>query len=255
VSKRRAATAEALVLLHGFGGTRRSWDRVLAHLDPQRYRPLALDLPGHGDAARLQGPLTFPLCVEAVLAASPQRFALCGYSMGGRIALHLALAAPERVDRLILVSSTPGIDDGAERRRRSAADHVLADELERMPLEQFAERWSEGPLFADDPPEVLALAREDQLRNDPASLATVVRGVGTGEMLPLWSRLAELKMPVRILVGERDAKFRSIGRRLHAQLPPDSSELRVIQGGHRLPLENPSAVAHGLTEAVPRRLS
>src|SRR5580704_9624675 len=97
---------DSVVLLHGFGGTHRAWKAVVAALDRERYRPLTLDLPGHGEAADAERPITFAGCVAYVLARSPERFALCGYSMGGRIALHVALAAPARVSRLVLVSST-----------------------------------------------------------------------------------------------------------------------------------------------------
>ena len=71
---------ESIVLLHGFGGTRHAWDGVVAHLEAQRYRPLALDLPGHGSAAAAPGPITFAGCVAGVLDRSPERFTLCGYS-------------------------------------------------------------------------------------------------------------------------------------------------------------------------------
>ena len=93
----RSRVAEDLVLLHGFGGTHRAWDGVLERLDVERYRPLALDLPGHGSQAGHARPITFDACVECVLGQAPGRFVLCGYSMGGRIALHVALAAPQRV--------------------------------------------------------------------------------------------------------------------------------------------------------------
>jgi 2-succinyl-6-hydroxy-2,4-cyclohexadiene-1-carboxylate synthase len=236
--------AETLVLLHGFGGTRHAWDRVIARLDPQRYRPLALDLPGHGEAAAEQAPITFEGCVAAVLAGSPRRFALCGYSLGGRTAQQVALAAPERINRLVLVSTSPGIEDPDERARRREADRHLAEQLERAPFEDFIERWRTQPLFADDPPEVGALAREDQRRNDPHALATAMRGLGPGEMQPVWSRLGELKMPVTIVVGERDGKFRALGERMRALLA--HAELVVVAGGHGLPLENPSALAEEL---------
>jgi 2-succinyl-6-hydroxy-2,4-cyclohexadiene-1-carboxylate synthase len=236
--------SENVVLLHGFGGTRRAWDGVVGLLDRERYRPLALDLPGHGEAANAPRPISFASCVEHVLAASPERFALCGYSMGGRIALHVALAAPERVARLVLVGVNPGIEDEAERAARRLSDRVLAEELERAPFEEFIERWRTQPLFADDPPGVGALAREDQRRNRPDALATVLRGLGTGEMEPLWDRLAELSMPVTILVGERDAKFRTLGLRMVERLA--DGELVVVPGGHGLPLENPGAVAQAL---------
>jgi 2-succinyl-6-hydroxy-2,4-cyclohexadiene-1-carboxylate synthase len=239
---------ENVVLLHGFGGTRHAWDGVMGLLPNERYRPLALDLPGHGDVADASRPISFAGCTEHVLAASPERFALCGYSLGGRIALHVALAAPERVERLVLVSSTAGIEDLAERARRRASEHRLADYLERAPFEEFIERWRTQPLFADDPPDVGALAREDQRRNRPDALADVLRGVGTGEMQPLWNRLAELSMPVTILVGERDMKFQALGQRM-VELLPDA-ELTVVPGGHGLPLENPAAVARALDQRM-----
>jgi len=60
-----------LVLLHGFGGTRRAWDGVAAELRPESYLPLALDLPGHGDSLDPPAPITFESCVAHVLAQSP----------------------------------------------------------------------------------------------------------------------------------------------------------------------------------------
>ena len=230
--------------MHGFGGTRRAWDGVVGLLDGERLRPLALDLPGHGGAADVLRPISFAGCVEHVLASSPERFVLCGYSMGGRVALHVALAAPERVGRLVLVGVNPGIEDWVERAARRRLDHTLAEELERAPFEEFIKRWRTQPLFADDPPEVGALAREDQRRNRPDALAAVLRGLGTGEMEPLWDRLAELSMPVTVLVGERDAKFRALGLRMVERLA--DGVLLVAPGGHGLPLENPAAVAKAL---------
>jgi 2-succinyl-6-hydroxy-2,4-cyclohexadiene-1-carboxylate synthase len=235
---------ESVVLLHGFSGTRRTWDGVIAALEGERYRPLALDLPGHGDAADAERPITFARCIADVLPRSPQRFVLCGYSLGGRVALHVALAAPERVSRLVLVSCSAGISGDAERAERRRADRALADELERLPFEDFIERWRAQPLFACESPEVGALARADQRRNRPNSLAAVLRGIGTGEMQPLWDRLGELSMPVTVIVGERDQKFRGLGRRM-VELLPDA-ELVVLAGGHGLPLENPQGVAGAL---------
>jgi 2-succinyl-6-hydroxy-2,4-cyclohexadiene-1-carboxylate synthase len=233
--------SETLVLLHGFSGTRHAWDGVVARLDSERYRPLALDLPGHGQASAVGGPITFESCVAAVLAASPERFALCGYSLGGRVALHVALAAPERVSRLVLVSCSPGVEDDSERAARRASDELLAVELESIPFEQFIERWRTQPLFVDDPPDVGERAREDQRRNDPLALAKVMRGLGTGEMAPLWDRLGELTMPSTLVAGERDAKFRAIGERVVALMP--DAELVVIPGGHSLALESPDELA------------
>jgi 2-succinyl-6-hydroxy-2,4-cyclohexadiene-1-carboxylate synthase len=232
---------ESVVLLHGFSGTRHTWDGVIAALDHERYRPLAIDLPGHGLAAAAEPPITFASCVAHVLASGPERFALCGYSMGGRVALHVALAAPERVQRLVLVSSTAGIEDPGERAARRAADHRLADQLEREPFEAFIESWRTQPLFAREPPNVGRLAREDQRRNSPTALAHALRGIGTGEMQPLWGRLAQLTMAVAVVAGEQDEKFVALGRRVAELLP--AGELVLVPGGHGLPLESPASLA------------
>jgi 2-succinyl-6-hydroxy-2,4-cyclohexadiene-1-carboxylate synthase len=235
---------ESVVLLHGFGGTRRSWDGVAARLSPERYLPLALDLPGHGEGADGGRPITFATAAADVLARGPERFALCGYSLGGRVAVHVALTAPERVRRLLLVSTSAGIDDREERARRRASDRLLADELRRIPFERFIARWNAQPMFAGDPAEVALLAGEDQRRNRPEGLAAALRGIGAGEMEPLWDRLAELTMGVTVLAGERDLKFQALGRRMVDLLP--DGELLVVPGGHRLVLENPAALARAL---------
>jgi 2-succinyl-6-hydroxy-2,4-cyclohexadiene-1-carboxylate synthase len=234
---------ETVVLLHGFAGTHRAWDGVAASLDAKRYSPLALDLPGHGALAG-EHPISFAGCVQRVLASAPPRFALCGYSLGGRIALQVALEAPQRVTRLTLVSCSAGIADDSERTARRDADAALAAELESEPFERFIERWRAQPLFAGDPPGVDALARADHLRNHPRALAHVLRGVGTGEMEPLWDRLGELEMPALVVAGQRDVKYREIGQRMAMLLP--RGELVVVPGGHALALESPDAVARAL---------
>jgi len=236
---------ENLVLLHGFSGTHRAWDGVIAALDRERYnQPLALDLPGHGQAAEVERPITFAGCVADVLARAPERFVLCGYSLGGRIALHVALAASARVSRLVLVSCSPGIEDPRERAARRAADDRLAAELEAGPFEDFIERWRAQPLFADEPAHAGELAREDQRRNRPDALAAVLRGIGAGAMQPLWDRLAELRMPVTVVVGERDRKYVAIGERMVDAIA--AAELRVLPGGHGLVLERPGDLARAL---------
>jgi 2-succinyl-6-hydroxy-2,4-cyclohexadiene-1-carboxylate synthase len=232
---------ETLVLLHGFGGTHRAWDPVLPELDHERYNPLVGDLRGHGTKAGVR-PISFDGCVADVLAAAPQQFALCGYSLGGRVAQHVALTAPERVTRLILVSTSGGISDDAARAARVAADEHLADELTRMSIEQFADRWMANPLFDATFGEALRWWREDLLRNDPTALAEVLRTIGGGAMAPLWDRIGTLTMPVTLVVGGRDAKFIDYAER-YAQLLPQA-EVHAIDGaGHGLPREAPRELA------------
>ena len=237
-----AGVPEPLLLLHGFTQTGRGWDEVVRHLAGETYRPLAPDLRGHG-AAGSRRPIDMDLLVHDVAGLTAGRFALAGYSMGGRIALHVALAHPERVMRLVLVSTTAGIDEEDVRAERRARDEELAAWMEAQPeIAAVAARWGAQPLFAGQSPEVAAAARADRLRNDPRHLAAALRGIGTGVMPPLWERLGELRMPVTVLAGERDTKFVAIAERLARALP--DATLTIVPGaGHALPLEAPAAVA------------
>jgi len=231
---------QTIVLLHGFTQTGRSWGPAIAALG-ERYRAVAPDIRGHGSAAAVR-PVDFASVQADVLALAPERFVLGGYSMGGRIALSLALAAPARVERLVLVGASPGLADADERRARRAADEALAERIERGGIEAFAARWSALPLFADQPADVAAAAHATRLAQSPAGLAAALRGLGTGVMEPLWERLPELTMPVTLIAGERDAKFRAIAERMAAALP--DATLHVVAGaGHAAQLEQPAAVA------------
>jgi 2-succinyl-6-hydroxy-2,4-cyclohexadiene-1-carboxylate synthase len=240
-------TPDPIVLLHGFAGTGAMWDPVAGALGPQT-APQTPDLPGHGSRGDAR-PVTFDACVAAVLAHAPPRFVLGGYSLGGRVALQVALAAPDRVSALVLVATTAGLPEAAARKQRRAADHALAEAMERDGLEAFADRWTTQPLFQHDPPDAIAAQRADIARQTPDGLAAALRGIGTGEMAPLWDRLPELRMPVTVVVGERDAKFRKLGEQLADGLP--EAQLIVVPGaGHGLPREAPAAVAQAIREAA-----
>jgi 2-succinyl-6-hydroxy-2,4-cyclohexadiene-1-carboxylate synthase len=182
-----------------------------------------------------------------VLADEP--ITLAGYSMGGRIALHAALSLRDRVGRLVLIGASPGIADPAERAARAVADAELADRIEAIGLEAFVREWEEQPLFAGMPRGVAEIAHADRMRSTAAGLAAALRGLGTGAMPSLWDRLGELAMPVELVVGERDVKFRAIAERMEAALP--DARLHVVAGaGHAAQLEAPEAVAE---VALPRR--
>lgn len=232
--------APALVLLHGFTHTGRSWDGVAWALR-ERYRPLAPDLRGHGSAGGAT-PVTLEAVVSDLDRLVPGRFVLAGYSMGGRIALQYALARPARVRRLVLVGATAGIADSTERTARVETDEQLARDIERMPIEAFAARWAGTPVLADQPPKVAERVHADRLRNTPQGLARALRGLGAGALPPVWHRLSELQIPVLLVVGERDEKFLKIAQAMADEIA--SALLEVIPGaGHAVHLERPEAVA------------
>jgi 2-succinyl-6-hydroxy-2,4-cyclohexadiene-1-carboxylate synthase len=239
-----------LVLLHGFTQTGASWAPTVAALG-ERYRALAPDIRGHGAASGAR-PVDVAAVHADVLALTAERFALAGYSMGGRIALALALAVPERISALTLISASPGLAGVEERSARRAADEALADRIEEEGIEAFASFWSSLPLFAGQPAAVAAAADAVRRGQDPAGLAAALRGLGTGAMEPLWERLPELAMPVALIVGERDAKFRALGERMAALIP--GATLHVVPGaGHAPQLEAPAAVAELIYSGSPAK--
>jgi 2-succinyl-6-hydroxy-2,4-cyclohexadiene-1-carboxylate synthase len=237
--------ARDLVLLHGFTNTGAAWRPVVDALR-ERYRPLVPDLRGHG-AASAALPVTLEAVLGDIAVLTDGPFTLAGYSMGGRIALHAALALPERVQRLLLVGAGPGLADAGERAARRAADERLADEIEQSDIESFARRWALTPVLAGLPDTLAARAHEDRLRNSPAALARALRGLGTGALPSLWERLGEVRVPVTLVVGERDARFRQIAQRMADALP--AARVAVVPGaGHAVHLEAPRVVAGLLDE-------
>jgi 2-succinyl-6-hydroxy-2,4-cyclohexadiene-1-carboxylate synthase len=227
-----------VVLLHGFTHTGASWEPVEAALG---FEATAPGIRGHGSASAVE-PVTLEAVVGDVAAvAPPGPFTLVGYSMGGRIALHVGLALKERVERLVLVGASPGIADPVERSGRLRADLRLADEIEAGTIEEFARRWATTPVLAGQPASVGARVEEDRLRNTPAGLARALRGLGTGALPPLWDRLDELTMPVALVVGERDEKFSAIAFQMAGAI--QRSEVVIVSGaGHAVHLEAPAAV-------------
>ena len=244
-----AAVASNLILLHGFTHTGASWDPVVKALG-ERYLPVQPDIRGHGSASD-----RLPVTLDAVLddlesAVAPAgSLTLAGYSMGGRIALHAALspAIAPKLERLVLVSASPGLASPDERAARVRQDERLAAEVEASTIDQFAARWAQTPVLAGQPPEVQRAAHADRLRSTPAGLAAALRGLGTGVLPSLWGRLGEVSVPVTLVVGERDAKFRGMAEEMRLALP--NAAVTVVQGaGHAVHLEAPAQVAAAIAD-------
>jgi 2-succinyl-6-hydroxy-2,4-cyclohexadiene-1-carboxylate synthase len=224
-----------VVALHGFTQTANSWTTIGASLSTWN-ELAAVDLPGHGASGDVRADLAG---TAELVAHQAGRATYLGYSMGGRVALHLALAFPHLVERLVLIGATGGIDDAAERAERRKADEALAATIERDGVPAFLDRWLAQPLFARLKPD--AADRADRERNTAAGLASSLRLTGTGTQTPLWSRLHELTMPVLVIAGEHDPKFTELGERLVSNIGANAT-LAIIEGaGHTVHLEQPDA--------------
>jgi 2-succinyl-6-hydroxy-2,4-cyclohexadiene-1-carboxylate synthase len=236
------------MLLHGFTGSAAEWYDHLPVLAAER-RVIMPDLIGHGASEAPTDPARYTMerCVGDLLAVLDHleltQVDLLGYSMGGRVALHLAAAAPERINRLVLESASPGIADDAERAARAAADDALADRIEAEGLEWFVEHWTAIPLFASQSalPEPMRLAqRERRLAQRALGLANSLRGMGAGRQVSLWERLSDIDLPALIISGELDRKYVEIGAAMAARMP-QARHVVVPDAGHTVHLEQPQA--------------
>jgi len=226
------------VLVHGFTQTGRSWKPVLDVLGPVGRRT-TVDLPGHGWSGAERADLwrTADLLAD-VAHAEPGPTTLVGYSLGGRCALHVVLAHPRAIERLVLVGATAGIEDEDERAARVERDETLADRIEQIGVESFLDEWLAQPLFAGLT-EATA-GREERLVNTPEGLASSLRLTGTGTQDPLWDRLAEIEVPVLLVAGEQDERFVAHAQRM-AGLLPDAAVAVIPGAGHAAHLEAPVA--------------
>jgi 2-succinyl-6-hydroxy-2,4-cyclohexadiene-1-carboxylate synthase len=231
-----------LLLLHGFTGARESFAHLLPFLAG---RPLLLpDLPGHGGSQALAADLwqTAELLVGLMDEADVPTADVLGYSLGGRVALHLALLAPQRVRRLVLESASPGLRQEEARRARREADEALAARILEEGVPAFVRHWEALPLFAGVrrlPAEVQSDLRRIRLAQTAEGLASSLRLAGQGAQEPLWARLATIRQPTLVLVGEEDRRYREEGREMVAALP--AARLVVVPGvGHTVHLEAPS---------------
>lgn len=233
----REGSGPALVWLHGFTQTRDSARRFRSILAAD-YEVVAPDLPGHGTSAAVSASLDEAANLVAELFEGRPGL-LGGYSMGGRVALHVALRHPGLVRGLVLLSATAGIEDPDERAARRALDEARAARIESIGVEAFLDEWLAQPLFASLPPDPAERAARS---SDAHGLADALRRAGTGTQGDLADALGSLTAPTLVLAGGLDAKFVAEGRRLAAAIP--GARLEVLEGlGHAAHLEDPARVA------------
>jgi 2-succinyl-6-hydroxy-2,4-cyclohexadiene-1-carboxylate synthase len=236
--------AAPLIALHGFTGSGLDFAPVMAALQVVA-DGWAIDLPGHGASYCGNHLAHYGLdaCIESVntVLAKEGRRRLCllGYSMGGRIALHYAHRYPERVERLILVSSSPGLADAEARRERCLQDERLAQFILEQGVDRFHEKWQAGPLITTQKNIPACIRRgmvERRLRNHPLGLAHSLRGLGTGVLPPLWDALKTIDVKTQLVTGSEDEKFNQIARQMQQCMPV--AEHVIIEGaGHAPHLE------------------
>jgi 2-succinyl-6-hydroxy-2,4-cyclohexadiene-1-carboxylate synthase len=238
--------APPLLLLHGFTGSPASWAGVVETL-AQEAPVAAAYLPGH-DPRLLELPATFEEAVARLTAALPSLhpppWRVAGYSMGGRVALGLLVHGPELFSSAVLVGVDPGLTTEAERAARRAWEGRWTTLLRREGIDAFVDAWGSLPLFASQGEvEAGRMAAQRAIRrgHNAEGLARAMEVLGLGAMPDYWPHLSGLTMAVRLVVGERDPRFRGIAERALRELPRGTATV-VPGAGHNVVLEAPGEV-------------
>ena len=242
-----------LLLVHGFTGAKEDFADHVDDLAAAGWHVVAPDLPGHGESHPHGAEFGFGPYAEAVLAVADElgwaRFALLGHSMGGVVAQHVALEAPDRLTALVLMDASPDRVD-VDPSLVDLACEVAA--TQGMPSLLELQRELGGPL---DTETSLRLHRErpgwrelqDQkfLSCSPEMYVTMARLLTTSPSRA--DRLARLDVPTLVLVGEHDVLLRAPSDRLADAIP--GAKLVVIPGaGHSPQIEAPTAWFEAVTD-------
>lgn len=217
---------------------------TLSH-QSHRFNPQSQRKPEH-----ILNPEALSDALDYVIAHKlhPDSF-LLGYSMGGRLALNMAVRHPQRAGGLILESTTAGIPNEAEREKRRKADANRAEKIiENFP--RFLEEWESQEIFgASGPGQKLAPARETsrlktlgsiQNAQDPDIMAQWLKGFGTGSMPSFWEDLNAITSPVLLITGALDHKFCDIAAKMCPRFP-DARHETVPDAAHRVHIDAPDA--------------
>ena len=223
-----------LVLLHGWGMHGGIWDGVKDAL-AQKFRLHVIDLPGYGASAHCD-PYTLAELARVVAKAMPQRTHVCGWSLGGQVAMRLALDVPERVDRLVLIGTTPcfrqrtdwayGMDD--------TSLHEFASSLENDYVGTLKRFLSLQARSGDDARAVIAVLREKLFARGEPSLATLRGGLAILHGLDLRDEVSAIGQPALLIHGARDTLSPVAASEWLAQRLSRST-LRIVDGSAHAP--------------------
>ena len=213
-------------------------------------------LAGHGRGARPPAERDYmALAGRQADALRAARYLLVGYSMGGRLALAMALSRPQRCAGLVLISAGLGLAEEAARAARRAWDAQQADAIERLGLPRFMDGWQRLPLFHTQAQLSQPLRddlRQQRLGHDTAALAWAMRHLGLGNMPYLGARLGELSMPVTLVTGALDERYTAMAQEAQRGCP-SLRHIIVAHAGHNVVMEAHLRLAEMLRRAAPTR--
>ncbi|MFD2446529.1 2-succinyl-6-hydroxy-2,4-cyclohexadiene-1-carboxylate synthase [Bacillus sp. CGMCC 1.16607] len=233
-----------LLLLHGFTGRGTNWMPYCSTIG-NKAKLIMPDIIGHGLTehpevlGRYEIESVAKDCISILDQLGIEQVDLLGYSMGGRLAISLAILFPNRIRKLILESASPGLATEEARRERQQADEKLAHFIKEKGIIEFVDYWEDIPLFQSQKslPEITRdRIRTQRLANHPIGLINSLLGMGTGSQPSYWENLKEMKAESLFIVGELDQKFCQIALQMQKSLPK-AKIYKVKNAGHAIHVE------------------
>ena len=241
--------APSLLWFHGFMGSLEDWETEFIP-DFADHRNILVDLPGHGDS-RMETPLTVDVLLRGLVhqleMLGIQQVTVIGYSMGGRLALHLQHQYPQLVTALVCLSAAPGLRTEAERTRRKADDEALMERLEDVGFDNFLLYWYRLPLFCTLSAHSTAFSNIYLRRrsNDAIQLGYALRSLGNGMLPSLWDTLQGIHIPTLLMSGSEDSKYCDLREMMAAEIL-DCRQVTIPDTSHAFHLEKPIETAQAI---------
>ncbi|XP_031097286.1 protein PHYLLO, chloroplastic isoform X2 [Ipomoea triloba] len=262
-----SANNNVIVFLHGFLGTGEDWIPIMKAMSGSA-RCISIDLPGHG-RSKLQDRAGNDVMDESTFSIEAIATILCnllgklhfkkvilvGYSMGARIALYMALRCNATVEGAVIISGSPGLTNPVERKMRRAKDDFTASFLVSSGLESFIDTWYAGDLWNSlrCHPHFKNIVSIRLQHDNLGTLARVLSDLSIGRQPPLWEDLKHCKLQLLLIVGERDAKFKTIAQKMHDEINQNATVdcpemIEIPCCGHAAHLENPLRVISAISQ-------
>ncbi|XP_060185317.1 protein PHYLLO, chloroplastic isoform X1 [Lycium barbarum] len=260
--------SSVVVFLHGFLGTGGDWISIMKAISGSA-RCIAVDLPGHGRSKFLgqdsgsEEPELSIMALANILqqlldGLQCQKVFLVGYSMGARISLYMALRYNDKVAGAVIISGSPGLIDEDARKVRRAKDDFAACSLASSGLEPFLDAWYSVDLWNSlrIHPHFNNILASRLQHCDLKNLGRVLSDLSVGRQPPLWEDLKSCRVPLQLIVGEKDVKFKNIAQKMHDTMCQSTETMNVPEiveipySGHAAHIENPLLVISAISQFI-----